>query len=152
MIMMTVIMKILTTEKTTNMIIIVIMMMNTTRVITIHNNDNHLIKGSTSKDNIQHGAVGGSEILIIAKDWFLIILIKHTISKVLEQYFQKTQYPDVYTREELAQRSVLGTNIVLLSSCKSCSSYYFTKFKLSSNQPNNIQDEAERGKSSGKIL
>ena len=61
--MMTVIMKILRTEKTTNMIIKM-----KTRVITIHNNDNHLIKGSTSKDNIQHGAVGGLEILIISKD------------------------------------------------------------------------------------
>ena len=100
-----------------NIIIIMIMMMNTTRLITIHyneNNDNHLIKGSTSKDNIQHGAVGGLEILIIAKDLFLIILI----FKVLEQYFQKTQYPDVYTREELAQRSVFERTIVLLYFCK----------------------------------
>ena len=138
---MTVIMKILRTEKTTNMIIKM-----KTRVITIHNNDNHLIKGSTSKDNIQHGAVGGLEILIIAKDFFLIILI----FKVLEQYFQKTQYPDVYTREELAQRSVFKTTIVLLFFCKKLFILYHKN--LNSNQPNNIQDEAERGKSSGKNL
>ena len=27
--------------------------------------------------------------------------------ETLERYFEKTQYPDVYTREELAQRCVL---------------------------------------------